>query len=66
MGRMDETNSPATKADEFSRNLLKYLPYRRLLKPEEIGGALLYLCSPAAGFVTGEAIAVDGGLLCRV
>ena len=38
----------------------------RLLKPEEIAGALLYLVSPAAGFVTGESIAVDGGLLCRV
>jgi NAD(P)-dependent dehydrogenase (short-subunit alcohol dehydrogenase family) len=42
------------------------LPYSRLLKPEEIAGALLYLVSPAAGFVTGTAVAVDGGLLCRV
>ena len=31
-----------------------------------VAGALLYLASPASGFVTGEAIAVDGGLLCRV
>jgi NAD(P)-dependent dehydrogenase (short-subunit alcohol dehydrogenase family) len=36
------------------------------VKPEELGGALLYLVSPAAGFVTGESIAVDGGLLARV
>jgi len=35
-------------------------------RAEEIAGALLYLVSPAAGFVTGESIAVDGGLLCRV
>jgi NAD(P)-dependent dehydrogenase (short-subunit alcohol dehydrogenase family) len=42
------------------------LPSNRLVKPEEIGGALLYLVSPAAGFVTGEAIIVDGGLMCRV
>ena len=26
----------------------------------------IYLVSPAAGFVTGESIAIDGGLLCRV
>jgi hypothetical protein len=39
---------------------------QRLLKPEELGGALLYLVSPAAAYVTGQSIAIDGGLLCRV
>ena len=51
---------------DFSEKLIKYLPYKRLLKPEEIAGALLYLVSPVASFVTGESIAIDGGLLCRV
>jgi len=61
-----EDGSIALEPGDFNEKLLKYLPYRRLLKPEEIAGALLYLVSPAAGFVTGESIAVDGGLLCRV
>jgi len=61
-----EEGSVALEPGDFSEKLIKYLPYRRLLKPEEIAGALLYLVSPAAGFVTGESIAVDGGLLCRV
>ena len=65
-GWMDEPGDPAAVPSDFSGKLIKYLPYRRLLKPEEIAGALLYLVSPAAGFVTGEAIAIDGGLLCRV
>ena len=65
-GWTDEPGSPAIEPGEFSEKLVKYLPYRRLLKPEEIAGALLYLVSPAASFVTGESIAVDGGLLCRV
>jgi 2-deoxy-D-gluconate 3-dehydrogenase len=65
-GWLDTEDSPATQRNEFSERLVKYLPYRRLLKPEEIAGALLYLVSPAAGFVTGIAVAVDGGLLCRV
>jgi NAD(P)-dependent dehydrogenase (short-subunit alcohol dehydrogenase family) len=65
-GWLDDESSPAAKGDEFSKNLLKYLPYNRLVKPEELGGALLYLVSPAAGFVTGESIAVDGGLRARV
>jgi NAD(P)-dependent dehydrogenase (short-subunit alcohol dehydrogenase family) len=65
-GWMAEEGSPALADDEFATNLLKYLPYKRLVKPEELAGALLYLASPASGFVTGEAIAIDGGLLCRV
>jgi len=65
-GWLEEPKSPATQQDEFSKTLMKYLPDNRLIKPEELGGALLYLVSPAAAFVTGESIAVDGGLLCRV
>ena len=65
-GWLDEESSPANKDDEFSKVLLRYLPDSRLVKPEELGGALLYLVSPAAGFVTGESIAVDGGLRARV
>lgn len=65
-GWLEEEGSPAIAGDEFSKSLLKYLPYNRLVKPEELAGALLYLVSPAAGFVTGESIAVDGGLRCRV
>ncbi|HXD91528.1 MAG TPA: SDR family oxidoreductase [Candidatus Binataceae bacterium] len=65
-GWLDDPERAETQPGEFSEKLVKYLPYRRLLKPEEIAGALLYLVSPAASFVTGESIAVDGGLLCRV
>jgi NAD(P)-dependent dehydrogenase (short-subunit alcohol dehydrogenase family) len=65
-GWMAEEGSPALAQDDFANNLLKYLPYKRLVQPEELAGALLYLVSSASGFVTGEAIAVDGGLLCRV
>jgi NAD(P)-dependent dehydrogenase (short-subunit alcohol dehydrogenase family) len=65
-GWLEQEGSPVMRPGEFSEKLVKYLPYRRPVKPEEIAGALLYLVSPAAGFVTGESIAVDGGLLCRV
>ncbi|HEX3409695.1 MAG TPA: SDR family oxidoreductase [Candidatus Binataceae bacterium] len=65
-GWTGEEGSVALEPGDFNDKLIKYLPYRRLLQPEEIAGALLYLVSPAAGFVTGESIAVDGGLLCRV
>jgi len=34
----------------------------RLGTPEDVAGPVAYLCSPAAGFVTGTVLAVDGGL----
>lgn len=39
------------------------IPMRRLGTPEDIAGAVLYLASPLAGYVTGQTIVVDGGLI---
>jgi NAD(P)-dependent dehydrogenase (short-subunit alcohol dehydrogenase family) len=40
-------------------------PVGRLGRPEEIADAVVWLCSPRSSFVTGQAIAVDGGFSAR-
>lgn len=39
------------------------IPLQRFAEPEEIGAAIAFLATPAAGYITGVALAVDGGRL---
>jgi NAD(P)-dependent dehydrogenase (short-subunit alcohol dehydrogenase family) len=39
------------------------MPMRRIGRPEEVAAAVVWLCSEAAGFVTGTTLTVDGGKL---
>ncbi|HEY8525411.1 MAG TPA: glucose 1-dehydrogenase [Acidimicrobiales bacterium] len=49
--------------DALRRALEARQPMGRLATPAEVAGAIVYLASPAASFVTGSALAVDGGLV---
>jgi 3-oxoacyl-[acyl-carrier protein] reductase len=37
------------------------VPLKRLAKPEEIANAISFLCSPAAAYINGINLPVDGG-----
>ncbi len=47
--------------DAYYRSFRSYHPLGRLASPEEIAEFVLFLASPAAGFMTGSAVAIDGG-----
>jgi len=48
--------------EEATKAMLDNTPLGRLGEPEDIAGAVRFLCSDAAAFITGEVLLVDGGL----
>jgi NAD(P)-dependent dehydrogenase (short-subunit alcohol dehydrogenase family) len=53
------------QGEELDRMLQTLVPMRRLGRPDEIADAVLWLCSSAASYVTGQSISVDGGYVMR-
>lgn len=50
-----------TALDEVEKEMLEEIPAKRFGKPEEIAAMVAFLASPAAGYVNGTSIPVDGG-----
>jgi 3-oxoacyl-[acyl-carrier protein] reductase len=59
---MARAKSLGITVDEQFKRFSETIPVRRMGRPEEIGDLCAYLCSLQAGYLTGQAIVVDGGV----
>ena len=50
-------------ANELKESILKYTPLARMGKPEEVAAAVAFLASEEAAYITGQVLAVDGGMV---
>jgi Tropinone reductase 1 len=60
--RTRRTSGPLSDPDYYDEVIAR-TPMGRIGEPEEVAAAVGFLCLPAASYVTGECIAVDGGFL---
>ena len=65
-GYMETNNTAALRADpDRNSAILARIPAERWGDPGDMAGAVVFLCSSAADYVHGHALAVDGGWLAR-
>lgn len=65
-GYIETNNTEALRADaDRNRSILERIPAGRWGQAEDIAGAAVYLCTPAARYVHGAVLNVDGGWLAR-
>jgi NAD(P)-dependent dehydrogenase (short-subunit alcohol dehydrogenase family) len=56
-----EMNAVLMQTPELNQQFVSRIPLGRWGRVEEVGGLVRYLCSPAAGFITGTDLVIDGG-----
>lgn len=57
-----DTDMTSSLGGEVKDGMLKAIPLGRTGKPEEVAAAVVFLCSDAASYITGETIRVNGGM----
>jgi Tropinone reductase 1 len=58
-----QRSEPALADADYLDEVLDRTPLRRIGEPEEVAAAIAFLCLPAASYITGQVLAVDGGFL---
>jgi 3-oxoacyl-[acyl-carrier protein] reductase len=57
-----DTDMTRELGEERSATLTDKIPLKRLGQPEEIAALVAFLCSDAAGYITGETVHINGGM----
>ena len=58
-----ETQFGASAEAAFRRQVAENTPLQRWGRPDDVAGAAVYLASPEAGFVTGQVLLINGGVV---
>jgi 3-oxoacyl-[acyl-carrier protein] reductase len=56
-----EMSAPALAREDAKAKIASAIPLGRVATPREIAGPVLFLCTPLAGFISGEVLNVNGG-----
>ncbi|MCL6099193.1 MAG: SDR family oxidoreductase [Bacteroidetes bacterium] len=52
-----------TTPEKILESMSNVVPMKRLARPEEVASLIVYLASEQAGYINGQTIAVDGGVI---
>ncbi|MDA7418134.1 3-oxoacyl-ACP reductase [Xenophilus arseniciresistens] len=64
-GLVYPTQASQGTQESFREALMAATPLRRIARPEDVAGPVLFLASDWSGFITGQTLFVDGGLVMR-
>ena len=59
-----QTDMTAGLSDEVKAAYAENIPLKRLGTPQDVAEAVAFLASDAAGYITGQVLAVNGGMYC--
>ena len=59
----DQSKLLGLTPEEFTRQREKAVPLGRMERPEDVANVIAFLCTERAGYMTGQALSVDGGLV---
>lgn len=57
----DRSQASGKSEDDIAKAMLSSVPVGRFAEAGEIGGVIAFLCTPAAAYINGQSLAVDGG-----